>query len=162
MQPWFPYVDPLEVDYEVYMDEQLLKKRYGEGWASWTTGAPPILGRPIWWTQEATFTGASVAPFVFVSFQSIGVLYVEGVWVTTNQFRDLFSIKPEIAINDARIAVPQDASPYAPMGEGPNRMFPVGVVVDQNQTFQLRSQTMIFYTGQTSKGYVGVVRGWYL
>lgn len=137
-----------------------IKTRLGIEWrfASMT----PLLGTdPLWLPQETSHTtGPSL--FVLYSFQPHRTFFVQGVWVTAAQFRDLFSIRPEIRVDGARISMPQDVSSFAPMGEGLSRLHPVEILIAEPQTFEIATTTMVFYTGQTTKTYLAVMRGWYV
>lgn len=140
--------------------EKGIRERLGVEWRFAAQG--PLLGTdPLWLPQETSHTtGPSL--FVLFTFSPRKPFFVAGVWVTCSQFRDLFAIRPEIRIDDARISMPQDLSSFAPMGEGLTRLHPIETLIDEPATFQIVTTTMQFYTGQTTKTYLAVMRGWYV
>jgi hypothetical protein len=145
----------MNIDYADHLQERL-------GLAYQFASMTPLIGtRPEWMYQENTFL-AGASDCVLFTFRPSSYFYLKGVWVTCAQFRDLFSIRPEIRLAGAKISNPQDASTFAPMGDGVNALHLVERVVERDQTLQIVAPTMTFFTGQTSKTFLSIVRGWFL
>lgn len=142
------------------MDEQALESKLGLAW-KFASMTPLIGSRPSWQYQETTHVSGGT-DYVLFTLRPESFFFIHGVWVTCSQFRDLFSIRPEIRFSGAKISNPQDASTFAPMGDGIGALHLVELLLERDQTFEIIAPTMTFYTGQTSKTFLTVVRGWFI
>lgn len=140
--------------------ESELEKKLGLAW-KFASMTPLIGSRPCWQYQETSHVSGGT-DYVLFTLRPESYFFIQGVWVTCSQFRDLFAIRPEIRIAGAKLANPQDASTFAPMGDGVTALHTVEILLERDQTLEIIAPTMTFYTGQVTKTYLAVVRGWFI